>query len=104
MERSNALYRQVSRLPAGVLTRLDALAVATSAATGKEVSRSAIIRAVLSAGLTAAEGDADFAQTAGCALIKRGRKPGAAPKRPTVVPPKVEVCSGYAECECLHQR
>jgi hypothetical protein len=78
MERPNALYRQVSRLPAGLLTRLDALAVAASAATGKDVSRAAIIRAVLSAGLAAAEGDADFARAACCALIKRGRKAGAA--------------------------
>ncbi len=81
MERPNAPYRQVLRLPVGLVARLDALAVAASAATGKEVSRAAIVRAVLSAGLTVAEGDADFAQSAGCALIKRGRKPAAVSRR-----------------------
>lgn len=81
MERPNAPYRQVLRLPVGLVARLDALTVAASVATGKEVSRAAMVGAVLSAGLTAAEGDADFAQTAGCALIKRGRKPGAASRR-----------------------
>jgi hypothetical protein len=77
MGKTKTLLRQVSRLPLGVVSRLDALAVIMSRATGKEVSRSAIIRAVLDAGLVVAEADADFAQAAGCALIKRGRKPSA---------------------------
>jgi hypothetical protein len=76
MEPGKVLYRQVSRLPAGVILRLDALAVAAAAATGKEVSRAAIIRAVLSAGLESAKGDVGFASTVGCALVKRGRKAG----------------------------
>ena len=76
MEPGKVLRRQVSRLPAGVILRLDALALAATAATGKEVSRAAIIRAVLFAGLESAEGDTSSGSTVGCALVKRGRKAG----------------------------
>lgn len=77
MGKTKTLHRQVSRLPARVVERLDALAVMTSRATGKEVSRSAIVRAVLDAGLVIAEGSVDFAAVAGCAVIPRGRRPSA---------------------------
>lgn len=77
MRARKVLYRQVSRLPAGVILRLDALAVAATAATGRKVSRADIVDAALIAGLEAAEGDVSFATTVGCALVKEGRKAGA---------------------------
>jgi hypothetical protein len=65
----------VNRLPAGTVKRLDAMAAAVSASTGEEVSRAAIVRAVLTAGLTVAESDDDFGRKARGAVLKRGRKP-----------------------------
>ena len=87
MGTTKTLHRHVSRLPAGVVARLDVLAAAASRATGKEVSRAAIVRAVLDAGLTIAESSVDFTATAGGAVVKRGRKAGMPTKQPSVLPP-----------------
>jgi AAA+ superfamily predicted ATPase len=87
MERGKVLRRQVSRLPAGVVLRLDALAALAGAASGKPVSRAAVLRAVLDAGLESAEDSVDFAVKVGCAVIKRGRKAGMPVKPPTASPP-----------------
>lgn len=86
MGKTKTLHRQVSRLPAGVVERLDALAVIASRATGKDVSRAAIVRAVLDAGLAIAEGSVDFAAAAGCAVVKRGRKAGVPAGNPIASP------------------
>jgi hypothetical protein len=68
------LHRMVNRLPAGTVKRLDAMAASVTASTGQDVSRAAIVRAVIAAGLMVAESDADFGRKARLAVLKPGRK------------------------------
>lgn len=68
------LSRMVSRHTPAVIERLDQLAKQASTKMGKQVTRAAILRALLTTGLDAADRSEDFFKTIAQAIIKRGRK------------------------------
>lgn len=69
---ASRLRRAVLRFPADVLERCDRLAASASVVRGTNVSRAAVLRAVLVGGLAEAEGDAAFGSKMDGAIIRRG--------------------------------
>ncbi len=85
------LTRQVLRVPAGIITRLDQIATQASTALGCNVSRSTVARAAMGEWLDAAEqGDpAESLTVIRTAIVRRGRKRTASPPPTSPPPPSI---------------
>lgn len=68
------LHRLVSRHTPEVIARLDHLAARATDITGSSVSRSAVLRAVMTCGFDLAQRSDEFAVMVSKAIIKRGKK------------------------------